>query len=91
MPLVYQTLGWLLIIIGLPLTLSPIPVGIVIVAVGLALILANSQSARDRLQHIRARHASFDRWMCKAERYVPHPFDRILKETDSDGWQYLRR
>lgn len=91
MSLVYQTLGWLLIVIGLPLTLSPIPVGIVVVAVGLALILASSQSARGRLQQIRARHAAFDRWMRKAERYVPRPFDRILRETDSDGWQHPGR
>lgn len=87
MSLLYQLLGWTLIVIGLPLTLSPVPLGLIIVAIGLAFIMSNSQSARDRLTRQRARHESLDKWMRKAERFVPHPFDRVLRETDTDGWQ----
>ena len=90
MSLLYQLLGWTLILVGLPLTLSPLPLGIIVVAIGLALIMANSQTARKHLQHFRAQHKWLDKWMRKAESAVPGPFDRILKQTDSNGWRKPR-
>ncbi|WP_421785764.1 hypothetical protein [Hyphobacterium sp.] len=90
MSLLYQLLGWTLILIGLPLTLSPLPFGIILVAIGLALIMANSRSARRHLQHLRAQHKCLDEWMRKAESTVPGPFDRILRQTDTNGWQRPR-
>ncbi len=90
MSLLYQLLGWILVLIGLPLTLSPLPFGIVLTAIGLALIMANSRSARKHLQHQRARHKALDDWMRKADSVVPGPFDWILRETDTNGWQTPR-
>lgn len=82
MGLVYQILGGLLILIGLPLFWTPIPVGLVLIAVGGALILSNSDRARDWVRERRRRHPRFDAFMVRAERVTPHPFDRILKQTD---------
>lgn len=86
MTLFLQLIGWVLVLVGLPLTLSPVPVGIVIVGIGAGLILANSAGARNRLRNLRADHRKLDKWLRKAERLLPDPFDRILRSTDSDGW-----
>ena len=82
MSVIYQILGGLLIAIGLPLFWTPLPVGLVLIAIGGALILSNSDRARDWVRARRARHPRFHGLMIKAERVTPHPFDRILKETD---------
>lgn len=84
MAFVYQILGWLLIVVGLPLFWTPIPVGLILIAIGLSLLIANSDRARDVLRERRRRHPRFDAWLLKAEQIVPHPFDRILKRTDLD-------
>ena len=82
MSFVYQILGVLLIIVGLPLFWTPIPVGLVMIACGLALLISNSDSARDFVRARRRRHPRFDAWLKKAEGVAPHPFDRILKRTE---------
>lgn len=82
MSFVYQILGVLLILIGLPLFWTPIPVGLILIAAGLALLISNSDAAREFVRQRRKRHPGFDAWVRKAERVVPHPFDRILKQTD---------
>ena len=84
MAFVYQILGWLLIVVGLPLFWTPIPVGLILIAIGLSLLIANSDRARDILRERRRRHPRFDAWLLKAEQIIPHPFDRILKRTDLD-------
>lgn len=85
MSFVYQIFGVLLILAGLPLFWTPIPVGLIMMAAGLALLISNSNAARDFVRARRVRHPRFDRWMQKAEAVVPHPFDRILKRTDVEG------
>lgn len=84
MSFVYQILGLLLILIGLPLFWTPIPVGLILIAAGLALLISNSDAAREFVRQRRMRHPRFDAWVRKAEHVVPHPFDRILKQTDAD-------
>lgn len=84
MSFVYQILGVLLILVGLPLFWTPIPIGLILIASGLALLISNSDAAREFVRERRARHPRFDAWLLKAERVVPHPFDRILKRTDVD-------
>jgi len=82
MPILYQFLGVLLILVGLPLFWTPLPVGLVLIAIGAALILSNSERARIWMRERRRRHPRLDALMLKAERVTPHPFDRILKQTD---------
>ena len=83
MSFVYQILGVLLIVAGLPLFWTPIPIGLIMMASGLALLISNSDAARDFVRARRERHPRFDAWVMKAERTVPHPFDRVLKQTDT--------
>ena len=82
MRFVYQTLGFLLIALGVPLFWTPLPFGLILIAIGLALILSNSDSARDWVRDKRQQHPGFNDLMSKAERVTPHPFDRILQRTD---------
>ena len=82
MRFVYQTLGFLLIAVGLPLFWTPIPVGLGLLAIGLALVMSNSDSAREWVRAKRQHHPKFDAMMVKAERVTPHPFDRILQRTE---------
>jgi len=84
MSFVYQILGLLLILAGLPLFWTPIPIGLIMIAAGLALLISNSDAAREFVRARRARHPRFNAWVIKAEGVVPHPFDRILKRTDVD-------
>ncbi|MBL4539506.1 hypothetical protein [Oceanicaulis sp. UBA2681] len=84
MRFVYQTLGFLLIAVGLPLFWTPLPFGLVLIAIGAALILSNSDSARNHVRGWRGRHPRFNAFMIKAERVTPHPFDRILQRTEVD-------
>lgn len=81
MVLFYKLLGILLIIVGLPLFWTPVPVGGVMMLAGAALLVSNSNTARDWLQRRRDRHARLDRWMTKSERYLPSSFAHILRET----------
>lgn len=82
MSLVYQILGALLILFGLPLFWTPIPVGLIMIASGVSLIIANSDAAREWVRTLRTRHRRFDEWVLKAEAVVPPPFNRILQQTD---------
>ncbi|MFP4519152.1 MAG: hypothetical protein ACLFQ5_06830 [Oceanicaulis sp.] len=81
MSLVYQILGALLILFGLPLFWTPIPIGLIMIASGIALIISNSDVAREWVRTLREKHPKFDAWLHRAEARVPAPFDRILKQT----------
>ncbi|XBQ16355.1 MAG: hypothetical protein ABL308_00410 [Oceanicaulis sp.] len=83
MSLVYQILGGLLIVLGVPLFWTPIPIGLIMIATGIALIIANSDAAREWVRTLRMKHPRFDNWVTRAEGVVPHPFDRILKQTEA--------
>ena len=83
MSFVYQILGVLLIVVGLALVWTPIPVGLVMIAAGLALLISNSDAARDFVRQRRICHPRFDAWLRKAERVTPAPFGRILRRTDA--------
>lgn len=84
MSTVYKILGIVLILAGLPIFWTPVPIGLVMIAAGLALLIANSDSARDVVRRERLKHDRFDQWLRKAERVTPHPFGRILKQTEAE-------
>lgn len=79
----YKLIGILLILGGIPLFWTPIPVGLIMIAIGLSLIIANSDTARGLVRRQREKYDGFNRWLLKAEKVIPHPFDRILKRTDA--------
>lgn len=81
MGVVYQILGGLLIFAGLSVVWTPIPVGIILIAFGLALILANSETARDWVTKRRASNQKFDSFLFRAEAFLPGPMRRVLERT----------
>ena len=90
MSIVYQILGGMLILLGIPLFWTPVPLGLIMIAAGGALILSHSDTARDWVRARRARRPGFDAWVAKAEAVAPSPFDQVLKRTavrDEDGEQ----
>lgn len=82
MSTIYKLIGILLILGGIPLFWTPIPVGLILITIGMALIIANSNTARGVVRREREKHDGFNRWLIKAEKIIPHPFDRILQRTD---------
>lgn len=83
MSFVYQFIGIILILAGLPLFWTPIPVGLILIATGLGLLISNSSLVRAWVQNLRERSPRFDRWLIKAKRFVPSPFDRVLERTEA--------
>lgn len=83
MSFVYQFIGLVLILAGLPLFWTPIPIGLIMIATGLGLLISNSSLVRSWVQASRERSPGFDRWLIKAKRYVPSPFDRVLERTEA--------
>lgn len=84
MSFVYQFIGIVLIVAGLPLFWTPIPVGALMIATGLALLVSNSSLVRGWVIAARDAHPRFDRWVRKAQKAVPGPFSRVLSRTDPD-------
>ncbi|GGE39637.1 hypothetical protein GCM10011367_12650 [Marinicauda pacifica] len=84
MSFVYQFIGIVLIVAGLPLFWTPIPVGAVMIATGLALLVSNSSLVRGWVIAARDAHPRFDRWMRQAQKAIPGPFSRVLSRTDPD-------
>lgn len=84
MSYVYQFIGIVLIIAGIPIFWTPVPVGAFMIATGLGLLISNSSLVRSWVRTGRRKNARFDRWLIKAKRYVPRPFDRVLERTEAE-------
>lgn len=82
MSFVYQFIGIILILAGIPIFWTPVPIGLIMIAIGLALLISNSSLVRGWVMGARKRWPGFDRWLVKAQRLVPHPFDRVLERTE---------
>ncbi|MEM9263857.1 MAG: hypothetical protein AAGA22_09785 [Pseudomonadota bacterium] len=74
--------GVVLILIGIPLTPSPIPFGIVFIALGLSLLVWASPSA---VRWLRRRWGWFDRQMRRLEQMLPDSLAKYLKKSDLDS------
>lgn len=83
MSFVYQFIGVVLILAGIPIFWTPVPIGLFMIATGLALLISNSSLVRGWVMAGRERWDGFDRWLTKAQRVVPHPFDRVLERTET--------
>ena len=81
MGLVYQIFGGLLILAGLSVVWTPIPLGVILIAFGAAVILANSEAARDWVTTRRSSHPKFHAFLVRAEHVLPGPMRRILEAT----------
>ena len=78
-------LGWLLVVVGLVLTPSPIPIpliGIVPLLVGCAILSANSKSFRRALQRLRQRSAFVSRWLEGVRHRMPLQVKTMIRRTN---------
>jgi uncharacterized membrane protein YbaN (DUF454 family) len=78
-------LGWLLVIVGLVLTPSPIPIpliGVVPLLVGCAILSANSKGFRRMLQRLRHRFAFLSRWLEGVRHRMPLQVKTMIRRTN---------
>lgn len=71
-----------LIIIGVPLMISPIPFGIVLIIIGLLVLVAANPLAAKALRALRRRHPWLDEFLRKAENLLPPDAAAPLRDTD---------
>ncbi|MGC9954113.1 MAG: PGPGW domain-containing protein [Rhizomicrobium sp.] len=79
------TLGWLLAVAGLVLTLSPVPIpliGVVPLLVGCAILSTHSKRFRRALQRLRHRFAFVSRWLEGMRHRMPHDVKTMIRRTN---------
>lgn len=76
--------GAALVLIGIPLTVSPIPLGFVILFLGVVILVAANPYAAQLLKAIRKRWPWLNRFFRKAETVLPDELAGPLHETESD-------
>ena len=78
-------LGWVLVVVGLVLTPSPIPIpllGVLPLLVGCAILSANSKSFRRMLQRLRRRFAFLSRWLESVRHRMPPQVKTMIRRTN---------
>ena len=83
----------LCILAGLATLWLPIPTGLVLLALGLALLLMVSRQVARRLARLRRRYPGLDRWLQRAEPYLPGRLRAALAQTKvrTKAWPVLRK
>lgn len=77
-------LGAGLVLVGLPLLVTPIPVGAIMVALGILILVVSSTHAADWVRRRRRRHPGFDANMRSFEDRCPPVMRHALKRTRPD-------
>lgn len=77
-----SVLGFVLIVIGLPLMISPIPLGIILIFLGFVTLIGSNPMVARLVQKWRRRHATVNEFFHKAEEVLPDPIAEPLHETD---------
>ncbi len=82
---------WLARLIGATLTffgiigmLTPIPFGLIFFIIGLLFLIPTTPVAADAVRWARRKIGLFDRAMHAATDRMPHPYRRILRQTEID-------
>ena len=82
---------WLARLIGMTLTgfgilgmLTPIPFGLIFFVIGLLFLIPSTPAAAGAVRWARGKIGLFDRAMHAATDRMPHPYRRILKQTEID-------
>ena len=87
----------LCILAGLATLWLPIPTGLILLALGLALLLMVSRQVAGWLARLRRRYPDLDRWLQRAEPYLPARLRRALARTKAQTrpgaktWPVLRK
>jgi hypothetical protein len=71
MRLFWQIIGFVLLLAGIVLTVSPVPFSFTMVVIGASLIIANNRAVSRWLRHLRMRSPSFDRAFESVEQKLP--------------------
>jgi len=71
MRLLLQILGFLILLIGIAFTMSPMPFGFTLMVIGASIIVANNAVVARWLRHERMRHPLFDRLFESIEQMLP--------------------
>ncbi len=86
--------GWLLVVVGLLATFSPIPIpliGIVPLLIGCALLSTHSKRFRRALQRLRHRFAFISRRMESLHHRMPHNVRTMIRRTNPRALLRLAR
>ncbi|MBI1392909.1 MAG: hypothetical protein GC152_09235 [Alphaproteobacteria bacterium] len=73
--------GLVLVLVGIPLTPSPIPLGLILIAIGFSLIVWASPGA---VRWLRRRWRWFDRQMAKLASVLPEFLAQYIRRSDLD-------
>jgi len=77
--------GLVLIVISLPLTVSPIPFGLITLFFGIVVLVASNPLAARALRALRRRYAWVDGLFDRAQTVLPEELAEPLKKTDKDA------
>ena len=80
--IVGSVLGTVLILVGIPLTISPIPLGIVLVAVGVIILIGANPWFAKLIRRLRKQSKPVDNVFRTAEDILPGRIGDPLRETD---------
>jgi len=76
--------GWILIIIGIPVAISPIPIGLLMILGGLALLAKDSRRVQEWLRRRRHYNRGFDTKVRASRPKAPKFVRHIIDVTDPD-------
>jgi hypothetical protein len=77
-------IGVVLVLIGVPLFLTPLPFGAATILVGLLLVLSSSSRAQRFLRMKRDHHPGLDKGLNDVEQRMPHRARGPLEKTHPD-------
>jgi len=76
--------GWFLVIVGVPIAISPIPIGLLMILAGFALLAKDSRRVQEWLRRRRYFNRGFDRQVRASRSKAPQFVRQIIDLTDPD-------
>ena len=79
-----------LVVVGVPLTFTPLPVGLPMTGLGVVILVASSPFVARRLKAWRAASKTVDRVVDRAEDMLPEPLRAPLERTEPEPQRTAR-
>lgn len=79
--LVSVAAGWVLLVVGVITTPTPVPIGLVLVAIGIFLLARDSHMARKGIRSLRKRFPALDRGLCSISHRLPRTVRAVIRRT----------
>ncbi|MEO1658810.1 MAG: hypothetical protein AAFR65_13945 [Pseudomonadota bacterium] len=80
--IVGSVLGAILIVVGIPLTISPIPLGIILVALGMIILISANPWFAGLIRKLRKNSKPVDNALKTAGEVFPEPIAEPLRQTE---------